>query len=578
MAMPVRLITSVGIAPGWPDTKYRLGDAVVESTYSSVALVRLLKIRNGKATVLLTEKAAEVHRNALEQALADAGWHVEFSIVPEGGTEDDQMETASKVMDAVKPGEAILLDVTQGLRHLPFAYLAALTYLIGLQGNELKGIYYCAFELSRESPDGAAPIFELTSLFHLLEWFQDLGAAKETGDLRPVARGLQADRGRLFRRGMRPEEFGNAVQAINRLADALAIGAPIEVGLEVARAVRALEGLEPEEVPWLPAQRVVEWLKGELLQGRWGQAVSVPTDRGSRRRDAVALTPAELARQLEIAQWYADRNDFLKTLLLLREWLVSAAIWAYGDPERWLDQQERSRAERRLHALERQLQERLVTKDQALLGFLWQRLRGLRNSLAHAGMREEPIDLTGPARIAAKSLTACRDALGWITRGMPWPIARKGRLVITPLGSTPGPLYTLCRRLHPDRLLVVTSSESLERIDETLSAAGMADVERRVILLADPFADDEALSRALDRELRVWLASAGEVVANVTGGTSFMGYIVQRLADEAKDFGQSVKWCLLIDRRPRDVQRTDPYVEGEVRWLEAEEAVGEAAV
>src|SRR5690606_27875284 len=119
---------------------------------------------------------------------------------------------------------------------------------------------------------------------------------------------------------------------------ALAMGTPLEVGIEVRQAVAALSGLQPERhVPWPAARRVVEWLRSELVAGRWGQPLpEQPGVRpGSRKKD-VPLTREELVRQLQLARWYADRDDFVKTALLLREWLVSAAVWVYGEPGRWL--------------------------------------------------------------------------------------------------------------------------------------------------------------------------------------------------------------------------------------------------
>src|SRR5690606_3650674 len=103
----------------------------------------------------------------------------------------------------------------------------------------------------------------------------------------------------------------------------------------------------------LPARRMLEWLRAEMAAGRWGKSVAGPAGGESGLRKAqVPLTREELERQLELARWYADRYDFVKTALLLREWLVSAAVWAYGDPARWLSADERKTAEGRLHALQ----------------------------------------------------------------------------------------------------------------------------------------------------------------------------------------------------------------------------------
>lgn len=563
-----RLITSVGIQP-YSENRYRWGQKTVTSGYSATALVRLLGLKGGQGTVLLTEAAAERHWARLQQELAEAGWAADYRLVPEGGTMEEQMAAAELVMDSVRPGEAIVLDVTQGLRHLPFAYLAALTYLVGLQGNRVLGIYYSALELRKQDPAGVVPVFDLSPLFRLLEWYQALGAAEQTGDLRPLTRSLIQDKGWLFRQGLGRHEFGRAADAIQRLARALAMGTPLEVGIEVGRAVAALERLEPAHVPWLPARRMLEWLRAEMAAGRWGKPVAGPAGGESGLRKAqVPLTREELERQLELARWYADRYDFVKTALLLREWLVSAAVWAYGDPARWLSADERKTAEGRLHALQLQLEEGLVRKDQAVLGHVWQRLRIFRNFVAHAGMTVEKVKLTEPEQSAKELLRDCQAALDQVGRPLPWPLPLAGRLVITPLGLKPGLLLTVCRKLQPDRLLIVTSEEAAGMVDGALAVAGCEEVQRRILLLADPFVDKGAPRSLLDDEVREWLASASEVVANITGGTAFMGYVVQQLAHEASRFGRPVRPCVLIDRRPEVVQEAEPYVEGEVHWLQ----------
>src|SRR5690606_30506118 len=130
-----------------------------------------------------------------------------------------------------------------------------------------------------------------------------------------------------------------------------------------------------------------------------------------------------------------------------------------------------------------------------------------------------------------------------------------------------GPLFTICRRLRPDRLVIVTSRQANQKIKEALVAAGRSDVERRVLLIEDPFAADAPLEALVDRELRLWLASAEEVVVSTTGGTSFVGHVVQQVAREGERLGQSVRWCVLADWRLETEQRANPSGEGEVLWL-----------
>ena len=57
-------------------------------------------------------------------------------------------------------------------------------------------------------------------------------------------------------------------------------------------------------------------------------------------------------------------------------------------------------------------------------------------------------------------------------------------------------------------------------------------------------------------------------MANITGGTTLMGIIVQRLVEEAQRLDRPVKRFALIDRRPTAAQESDPFVQGDSHWLD----------
>src|SRR5690606_17362680 len=117
---------------------------------------------------------------------------------------------------------------------------------------------------------------------------------------------------------------------------------------------------------------------------------------------------------------------------------------------------------------------------QAILGRVWQEVPEIRNTLAHAGMREEEVNLAKPEEKARELLERCQDVLKAVAEPLPWPLPQQGRLVITPLGLKPGPLFTACRGLRPARLVIVTSRQAMGQIEETLRVAGMPKVEYRV--------------------------------------------------------------------------------------------------
>lgn len=565
VAERIRLITSAGIKPYDP-VQWGWEGKSVAAVYPCVALVQLLELEQGEATILLTQEAAATHWPAVAQALADVGWRAERRIISPGQTLAEQMEIADTVMEAVQPGEAVLLDVTSGLRNLPFAYLAALTYLAGLQGNRLQGIYYAAYELKDADP---RPIFDLTPLFRLIEWYQVLGAGRLTGDLRPVAQALARDKGELFRRGERPHAFAQASDAVTRLAQALAAGLPVETGIEATRAVEALEALETDQVPWPPARRVLAWWRRELVEGRWGTPVPPEAASGKDRKKQVPLTVDELRRQLALARWYTERYDFVKAALLLREWLVSVAVLAWGTPANWLAPEERKAAARRVNGLRYQMQVGMNPSTAAgVLGELMEKVAGIRNRLAHAGMQLEEVSPGGFTDDLTDLLKQCEAVLDRLPELASAPVLEGGRILVSPLGFSPGALYTALRRYRPDRLMVVTSREALGALEDVLQRADRSDISCQSLLLDDPLAGVNGLAGLVNQEVRQWLVGAQEVAGNLTGGTTLMQHAVERLVEEARRLGTEARRCFVIDRRPPEVQRAEPYVEGELLCLD----------
>jgi len=45
-------------------------------------------------------------------------------------------------------------------------------------------------------------------------------------------------------------------------------------------------------------------------------------------------------------------------------------------------------------------------------------------------------------------------------------------ILITPLGTSPGVLYTLIKRLNPDRVIVITSKKGEENLPEICKRSG----------------------------------------------------------------------------------------------------------
>ncbi|MFZ5592490.1 MAG: hypothetical protein ACOY81_11890 [Bacillota bacterium] len=131
-------------------------------------------------------------------------------------------------------------------------------------------------------------------------------------------------------------------------------------------------------------------------------------------------------------------------------------------------------------------------------------------------------------------------------------------------------LYSGIKLTDPQRLVVLSSPQAAAAIPEILQVAGANHIPCHVLGLADPhlgFREAENLRRG---QAALWrdLADAGEVVVNITGGTTAMQCVVEDLAVYLHRLGVKVRRVALVDRRPYEEQRANPYVCGELVELE----------
>lgn len=100
--------------------------------------------------------------------------------IPEGNSEDEIWQIFSTAYDAFNEEDNVILDITHGFRSLPMLGMVLLNYVRFLKNIRIEGIYYGAFETLgspyrvKEMPleERNAPIFDLTSFDHLLQWSQ----------------------------------------------------------------------------------------------------------------------------------------------------------------------------------------------------------------------------------------------------------------------------------------------------------------------------------------------------------------------------------------------------------------------
>ena len=513
--------------------------------------------------MVATADAAAMHFDSLRRELEEIGLQVGLEIIAPGATDRDFIGTLTKLTNLVSEGERVVLDVTLGLRHLPFLHAAALAYLTAFKGIKLAGVYYAAVEQSFTRPDGskAAPIFDLTTTFDLVEWYHAVRSASQSGDLRPLQAAL-ADVVREEKAASHARHPLEGVKnALDTLAPNLAAGLPLETGLAARRVLDALRHAELEPGPPHLARISLQPFEARLAE--W----AVPE--GVKDRAAIVLDEDELRRQMRLIRWYAERGNVQEALLLLREWLLSRVLIETGDRSHWLGYDNRKNSEAVLNSAAHR--GRLKLGNGQSVGGLWSKITDRRNLLAHADTDEK-------LKLPSKD-----ELTGWIKEceallDRPFDLEPPGgdRVLLTPLGLTPGVVYTAASLIQPDQVIVITSREAQASAAIALEMAGLAHVPCLIRSLSDPFAGIEE-ARALKTGLDAQLLQARELVVNLTGGTTMMQFAVEEIAQSAARLGVPVRRVLLIDRRPVEEQRRDPYQLGEVIHLSKVEADGPGA-
>lgn len=570
------LLTVLGLAPR--PARYVLGDREAEARLAPVALLDLLPPadRPGRVVAFCTPEAAEQSWPCLKTALRDR-CQVGRIDVPGGMTQDDVDTYLARVSNAIPDSRDIdiTVDVTHGPRHFSFLTYIAVLYLAALRDVRVRGAYY---SLPREN--APSPFLDLRPLLDLPRWIHALQVARETGSTLPLAEVIDPDSPSRTATVRKAKDIARDLSA---MSEAYLSGLPLELGRlahdVLARRLRALKKLLAGDHRLPLAAELIGGLKGTL--GSF--AAATPTVRDGWKQ-GVHLTAGELDRQARIIDDLLRRKNVGAALGLMNEWTVSWVVWRQGGARRWLDfRNVRRRASRLLGAMaavggDPELRCRL-TDEQCSLGGFWARLSELRNAYHHHGMR--PLPLVGD-RQAEKTMRRVQDFWNDTLRSRPDISLALGespgrRVLVSPIGKRPGVLFSAvhaCRTDgdggEPALCLAVCSGESQRMVAETLQRACYAGAVEPLVF-HDAVGGGRREIEQLVRIARPHFIGAGDVVVNVTGGTTLMGLAAEGLATAARDLACPVRRFGLIDRRPPSEQKAEPYRAGEPFWLDTAE-------
>lgn len=586
------LLTSLGVQAHM--TEYTWQDKCVRARLAPLALMQLMNDLNHEprpdcVVAIITDGAmhsrddsASVWKVFREGIYKITGFAPTFVKIPDGRNGREVRKILEKVAENVPDNVNLTLDVTQGFRHFPFIFYALALYLKSLRGVNIRGAYYGLYEgLPRDEPK---PILDLQPLLDLPEWFYAVRMFRDQGTTLPIRHliapievilkseaGDLSDPAEMRRTFEKSSSARRATKHLGGYAFAYESALPLELGRAAEQIAEPINALATKEcahlLPPLSTtliENIVEVadqaaLDGVKFKGKW--------------KENVALTTEELDRQARMIDSYLERGQLLLAVGLMREWVVSWMMFNSDATCKWIEPRERAQFERRLGALSWFARNSdNASKVQKRFGTFWNRLTNqLRNALHHNGMRaDEVMDPQDPEnRNAHQLLREVCDFWKELRCGsVKCPVlgGSRGILLVSPLGTRPGVLFSALKACRPCRCFVICSRESSRNIDEAIRQSSFSGDARKF-----EFSDHQAGFREIDTAVRLgrdWLLEADRVVANVTGGSTLMGLAVQRFVEEAEKLDRPVRRIALIDRRTRTEQDNTPFVEGECHWLD----------
>ncbi|MDA1230647.1 MAG: hypothetical protein O2856_07730 [Planctomycetota bacterium] len=547
------LLSSMGVRPS--EATYTLAGVERTSRFSALALWELIPEANRPTEIwfLLTPQAEAGCWEAIQQDAATLGIAVE-PVRISADSADDTREFLEATARSIPQGVQLTLDVTQGLRHHAFLFYALALYLTEFRGVSIRGAWYCRMETEeREAPK---PVIDLKPVLDLARWFHALAVFRETGSLREV--------GQLM-------DPGETRSLVDDLSFFFLNGMPLEAGNAASRLIQAADGRQlPADLPL--ASELQELILAEIRPLAGPTFVANPKS-GETAKKAVPLDDEELQRQAEFIVRYFRTGQHNLGFGLLREWIVNRLVDQNSASTAWLERVTREQVERALGGLGIVIRNKavhqpvrdLLTDQQQEWAKRWNSVCDIRNALQHHGMKPAVFE---PHRgDIAKAVKDFDGREGWSEPGQFG--GGHGRLLICPIGLTPGVLYSAISHVQPDRVIVICSQSSSSAIDDAVARSGRP-VEVMRLTMSDPYCGIDEF-KSLVMKAAVWLYEADDVRANLTGGTTLMGVLAGELVKRAsREYQRPLREFVLIDKRPPELQRTDPWQRGDIHFLDGQ--------
>jgi len=569
------LLTALGTSSR--ETTYTLNARYETAGLSPIALMKLL---------LRSEKPSRVLALCTEEAkietfpILSGGVDVQCIPldIPVGKNEHEAQEILRTILKSIPENSILTLELTHGLRHFPFLFFTSALYLSALKNVSIRGAWYGMYDAKDES--GNAPFVDLSVLLEMAEWFQ---AVRIFRDFKNASSLVD-----MFRKKIdewSPDEvagrkvkndLGTFMNWVERFNYNYGAGLPLELGKsaqcieDVFRKKISGIGESGSELPSIP-------LFGELLSYIVDASTPFvfpePASSKGNWKQAIPADESELMRQLNLVESYLENGLLNNAIGLMRELVISRVSISMGYNSThgsWLSKDGRYPPEKKLGALISYAKDSsaVLPDPKKELARCWDSITQRRNELHHHGMNKVEVNIEKSVSELKGVWETIKENFESDASWNPEFGGGGGKLLISPLGLSPGLLYTALKTVSPppDRCLVLTSKEGERNLKEIL---GKTEYDGTIHLkfMEKPHDGFEEIP-SIVKECEELLVNADEIVCNVTGGTTAIQWAISRLAERAKNLSRDVSRVAMVDRRSYEKQKKNPYVKGELIRLD----------
>jgi hypothetical protein len=374
----MKVFSFLGLTKYTP-TQYWWKDQVKETEFFAEAVAHFIK--PDEILICLTPTAREGDKSGNWQELKRRFERdmVPFKPlpIPEGQTESELWEIFNTLTNAVHEKEEVVFDITNSFRSLPFLSFLAVAYLKAAKRVDVRRVLYGAWE-ARDVSANRSPVFDLTPFVSLLDWLAAVNQFLYTGNARYLATQL---------RNQSQADLLPLAENVSEIALGLELLRPrdiVKASNTLPEHLKAVQGGLPE-----PFGVIVQPL--EKAYAQFGV-------------DAAGDARLHLRSQLQMINWYLEKQHFVHTLSMAREWVVSLLcvsfeedLWdkdARDDMELLLNGGTRKSADGLNVVQAKHLAEWTVHSHRKEVAHLWQgegyNLANLRNDVLHSGFRKNP--------------------------------------------------------------------------------------------------------------------------------------------------------------------------------------------